>query len=354
MLRAITCCGASNKRPPELIAERIIEAVRQPVKLEQGSRPFACTVSVGIAVGERASADELLHDADLALYTAKAAGRDRAARFEASMQSEATSRRQVELELDEAIEGNQFFLLYQPILDLSSGDMVGVEALIRWQHPRRGLVNPDDFIPVSEETGQIMAIGRWVLEEACHQAAEWADAGHHMRMSVNVSAYQLDRDAFPGDVQRALRSSGLDPSALTLEITETALMRDVTGAAARLRAVRELGVKVALDDLGTGSSALAYLRKFEPDSMKIDRSFTAGMTDSKESSAIIHLIVELGKLLGIETLAEGIEEPEQLTQLQRVCCDQGQGYLFARPLDVPALERFMAEHRGASKTGALL
>jgi diguanylate cyclase (GGDEF)-like protein len=333
---------AADASPPELVAQRVIEAVRRPITFADGERPFACTVSVGIAVGERASADELLRDADLALYTAKSAGKDRVVLFASSMQSAAESRRRLELEIDEAIEQGQFFLQYQPIVDLESTAVVGVEALIRWRHPQRGVVAPADFITLTEETGQIMQIGRWVLEEACAQAARWAAAGHRIDMAVNVSAYQLDRDGFSDDVRRALNGSGIEPSRLTLEITETALMRDVPAASARLRGIRDLGVKVALDDLGTGSSALAYLRHFAPDSMKIDRSFIAGIANSPEAEAIVHTLVELGRLLEIETLAEGIEDGEQLARLRSEHCNQGQGFLFARPTDAEEIERLVA------------
>jgi diguanylate cyclase (GGDEF)-like protein len=338
--------SATRQEPPELVAERVINELRRPVKLEPGGRALTATVSVGVAIGQRAGADELLRDADLALYAAKATGRDRAVLFQASMQNAAQGRRHLELELAEAIEQEQFFLLYQPIIDLRSGEVVAVEALIRWQHPQRGVVAPDDFVSFAEETGQIRPIGRWVLQEACRQAAEWDAAGRPIGMAVNVSACQLDRDDLASDVVDALESSGIEPSSLTLEITETAVMRDVRGAAARLQGLRERGVRVALDDLGTGSSALAYLRAFAPDSMKIDRAFTAAMNGSPESAAVIRTIVELGRLLRIDTLAEGIEQPEQLAELREAQCDLGQGYLFARPLAPEELERYLQERDG--------
>jgi diguanylate cyclase (GGDEF)-like protein len=341
--------SATHNSPPELVAQRIIDAVRRPILLADGDRPFVCSVSVGIAIGARASADELLRDADLALYTAKSAGKDRAVLFDASMQSLAESHRRLELEVDEAIEHGQFFLEYQPIVELRTSGVIGVEALIRWRHPERGVVAPADFISLTEETGQITAIGRWVLQEACRQSAVWAAAGHRIGMSVNVSACQLDQDDFPEDVVRALASSAIEPSTLTLEITETALMRDVPAASKRLRGIRELGVKIALDDLGTGSSALAYLRHFAPDSMKIDRSFIAAIADSPESGAIVHTLVELGRLLGIATLAEGIEDAEQLTLLQGERCDQGQGFLFARPTNPKGIEHLLAPSSAAEE-----
>jgi diguanylate cyclase (GGDEF)-like protein len=334
--------SATHEAPPDLVAERVVEVMHEPVVLDGGETSLTCSVSIGVAVGPRASADELVRDADLALYTAKAAGKNRAVLFQASMQSTAEDRLRLESDLEVAVLEGQFFLLYQPILDLQSRGVVGVEALIRWRHPQRGIVLPEDFIPIAEETGRILSIGRWVIDEACGQAAAWDAQGHHMGMSLNVSAYQLDRDGFAEDVHRALEQSGIEPGSLTLEITETALMRDVEAAAERLTEIKALGVRIAIDDFGTGSSSLAYLRQFSADSLKIDRSFISGITDSKESAAIIHTLVELGKLLEIETLAEGIEESDQLSQLQREHCDQGQGFLFARPLDASGIERFLA------------
>ncbi len=339
--------SATRESPPDVVAERVIDAMREPVVLDGGERTFF-SVSIGIAIGQRASADQLLRDADLALYTAKGAGKDRAVLFQASMQSTAADRLAREVDLDAAVEGKQFFLLYQPIFDLVSQNVVGVEALIRWRHPERGIVQPDNFIPLAEETGRIVHIGRWVLDEACHQAAAWEAHGRRIGMSVNVSGYQLDRDGFAKDVQRALKESGIEPSSLTLEITETSLMRDVPAASRRLREIKALGVRVAIDDFGTGSSSLAYLRRFSPDALKIDRTFIAGITDSRESAAIIHTLMALGKLLDIETLAEGIEQPDQLTLLQHEQCDQGQGFLLARPLGVSEIERLLDSNAKSS------
>jgi len=332
--------SATHESPPDLVAERVIEAMREPVVLDDGERTFF-SVSIGIAIGQRASADELLRDADLALYAAKAAGKDRAALFQASMQDSAEDRAELEADLDDALEGEQLFLLYQPIFDLSTRRVVGVEALVRWRHPKRGVMEPDEFIPLAEETGRIVAIGRWVMDEACRQAAAWETHGHRIGVSVNVSATQLDRDGLAEDVRRALDESGIEPASLTLEIAETALMRDVPTASTRLEQIKALGVRVAVDGFGTGSSSLAYLRQLSADALKIDRTFIAGIASSSESAAIIHTLVALGKLLDVETLAEGIEEPGQLTQLRHEQCDQGQGFLLARPLDVNGIERLL-------------
>jgi diguanylate cyclase (GGDEF)-like protein len=344
--------SATLEAPPDLVAERLIEVMREPVVLDDGQTTFTFSVSIGVGIGLRACADDLLRDADMALYTAKAAGKDRAVLFQATMQRAASDRLALEADLGDALEREQFFLLYQPIVDLDSERIVGVEALIRWRHPLRGVVAPEDFIPLAEETGRIVPIGRWVLDEACRQGAAWEAKGIRLGMSVNVSAYQLDRDGFAADLLRALETSGVEPSSLTIELTETALMRDVGAASERLKKIKALGVRIAIDDFGTGSSSLAYLRQFSADSLKIDRTFIAEMGDSTESAAIIHTLVELGERLGIETLAEGIEEPGQLRQLRDERCDRGQGFLFAHPLDPKGVERFLRDGvaRGSAST----
>jgi len=211
--------------------------------------------------------------------------------------------------------------------------MTGVEALLRWAHPVRGVVVPEEFVPIAEDAGLIVPIGRWVIEQACRQAAAWAVTGHETEISVNVSARQLDDDTLIDDVRRALARSGLDARRLTLEVTETALMRDAAATAGRLRALKALGVRIAIDDFGTGYSSLAYLRQFAVDAIKIDRTFIHAVATSRESAALVQILVRLGKELRLETLAEGIEQHAQLIALQRQRCDRGQGYLFAPPLD---------------------
>jgi diguanylate cyclase (GGDEF)-like protein len=326
----------------ELVAERLLEVLRQPYDINGNiTRQLSITASIGVASGLRGDAVELLRDADLALYEAKAAGRNCYALFESGMQTAAQDRLTLEMELAEALENEQLFLLYQPTFDLQSESVIGVEALIRWRHPTREVIPPLEFIPIAEESGLIVPIGRWVLEEACRQAAVWHDQGHRIGMSVNVSGRQLDHDELIEDVRHALEHSRLDPNALTLEITETTLMRDAEATAQRLRELKQLGVRIAIDDFGTGYSSLAYLRQFPVDALKIDRSFIGGIAASKEAAALIRTLVQLGKTLQIETLAEGIEEPVQLKTLQREHCDHGQGFLFSRPLEVGAVEAFL-------------
>jgi diguanylate cyclase (GGDEF)-like protein len=326
---------------PELVAERACEVLAQPIALTHaGGRKLAITASVGIALGQQCTADELLRDADLALYEAKGAGKNRAVLFESSMQTAAQDRLTLEMDLKDALEEDQLFLLYQPTFDLESETITGIEALIRWRHPTRGVVPPLSFIPLAEATGLIVQVGRWVLRTACQQAVAWREEGIKLGLSVNVSGRQLDETDFVADVARIVGDAGIDPGTLTLEITETALMRDSDAAARQLRQLKRLGLRIAIDDFGTGYSSLAYLRKFPVDALKIDRSFIAGIASSGDSKVLIHTLVQLGKTLGLETVGEGIEQRAQLRHLQREQCDSGQGFLFARPLEpeaIPAL-----------------
>jgi diguanylate cyclase (GGDEF)-like protein len=339
--------GSSLDAGAELVADRILDVLRQPYE-PQGAitRRLTLTASLGVAMGVRASADELVRDADLALYDAKAAGRNRYSLFESIMQTTSQDRLTLEMDLAEALEDEELFLLYQPTFDLKTEAVTGVEALLRWEHPSRGTIQPDVFIPIAEESGLIIPIGRWVLQEACRQAASWHAAGHRLGVAVNVSARQLESDELIDDVRGALEDSQIEPETLTIEITETTIMRDATATAERLKALKRLGVRIAIDDFGTGYSSLAYLRQFPADALKIDRSFISEIASSPQSTALIQTLVHLGQTLNLETLAEGIEEQAQLETLQREQCDHGQGFLFSRPLDVEALEKFLgiAQH----------
>jgi len=329
--------GVTPDPGPSMMAERIRDTLREPFRVEgYDALPITVTASIGIATGHRNSAQELLRDADIALYRAKAAGRNGFALFEPAMQSAVVDRLELRSDLDTALRGGQFFLLYQPIVDLDGLGIHGVEALIRWRHPQRGIIPPDDFIPLLEESGQIIDVGRWVLHEACAQATRWHGDGRPLTVSVNVSMRQLESDRLVSDVQEALVRSRLGSSWLTLEITESTLMRDARVTVSRLRQLKEVGVNLAIDDFGTGYSSLAYLRQFPVDILKIDRSFVSDMDQSPDAQALIHTLVELGRTLGLVTLAEGIELGTQLEGLRAERCDAGQGYLFSRP--VPADE----------------
>ena len=280
--------GLSLAAGPELIAERLLEAFKEPFKLNgaEDTRVFV-KASIGIATGGRSSAEELLRDADIAMYRAKWGGKSRYLVFESGMQDEVQSRMEVEMDLQSALENDEFFLVYQPTFDLESMSPTGVEALIRWRRPGRGVVQPDEFIPLLEETGMIVEVGAWVLKEACAQGAKWQEAGHPLDLAVNVSALQLDTDDLLDHVDEALGSSGLDPSSLTIEITETTLMRNAEETARRLASLKDLGVRIAVDDFGTGYSSLAHLQQFPVDVLKIDRSFISQLAEGCEGEILL-------------------------------------------------------------------
>ena len=333
--------GASLAAGSGVVAQRVLDVLAAPFEIPASDAPLDVTASIGIAEGDRAHPGELLRDADIALYRAKAAGKHCAVTFDASMHEAVDHNRSIELDLHHALEDDQFFLLYQPTIDLMTGAVAGVEALLRWRHPERGTVQPDDFIPALESSGLIVPVGEWVLREACHQAEMWSRQGHRITMSVNISAVQLQRDRIMDDVHNALSASGFDPERLILELTETTLMLDVDATLIRLKLLKALGVNLAIDDFGTGYSSLAYLRQFPIDVLKIDRTFVTGMTETRESAAIVHTLVQLGKVLGLATVAEGIENEEQWERLKEEEVNIGQGFFFARPLDVEGVEQFL-------------
>jgi len=346
--------GMSLSSGPEMIAERLLEALKQPFELEGAEKNrLTVTASVGIAAGDRVSAEELLRDADIAMYRAKWDGKNRYVVFESGMQDAVQSRMELEMDLRVAFEHDEFFLVYQPTFDLQEMTPTGMEALIRWRSPVRGVVQPDDFIPLLEETGLICEVGAWVLREACLQGAAWRRNGYGVGIAVNVSARQLDTDEFVTEVRDALAQSGLEPGVLTIEITETTLMSNADETAQRLAQIKELGVRIAIDDFGTGYSSLAYLQRFPVDALKIDRSFISRISEDPEGETLIRTLVQLGKSLSIETLAEGIEQSSELSLLKEEHCDSGQGFLFARPLDLAASESFLRDWIGGSaSTGA--
>ncbi len=336
--------GLSLAAGPELIAERLLEAFKEPFTLSGADDTCVFVkTSIGIATGGRASAEELLRDADIAMYRAKWGGKNRYLVFESGMEDEVQSRLEIEMDLQGALESEEFFLVYQPTFDLQSMSPTGVEALIRWRRPGRGVVQPEDFIPLLEETGTIVEVGAWVLKEACAQGAKWQEAGYPLRVAVNVSALQLDTDDLLDHVSEALSSSGLDASALTLEITETTLMSNAEETARRLISLKSLGVRIAVDDFGTGYSSLAHLRQFPVDVLKIDRSFISQLAEGCEGEILLHTLVQLGKALSIETTAEGIERPQDLSLIKAEECDNGQGFLFTRPLSAQDADSFFRQ-----------
>jgi len=322
------------------IAARVLEAFEKPFQVRGAD--MSVTASVGVALGtlHGPDAELLLRDADVAMYRAKDGGRDRFEVFEESMLAHASERLSVENDLRRAISQGQLRLYYQPIVHLDTGVIAGFEALVRWQHPTRGLLPPLEFIPSAEQTGLIVPLGRHVLAEACMQAATWQAAYpgfESLRVSVNVSARQLVQQGWSDEVAQVLAESGLRPRQLVLEITESVLMNDTDTTALRLEELRRLGVRIAIDDFGTGYSSLGYLRRLPVDILKIDKSFIDGVAEGPHESALARAVVKLASTLRLEAVAEGISSRKQLVQLRRLHCPYGQGYYFSRPQPTAAL-----------------
>jgi diguanylate cyclase (GGDEF)-like protein len=321
------------------LAQRMIEALHKPIELDDFGPSFVLTASIGVAFGRYATPDDLLRDAQLAMVSAKAAGKDRYTLFNANMRTIIEGRAVLEVELNTALEEQQFFLRYQPIYDLHTRRVAGLEALIRWQHPAQGLLEQADFIPLAEETGLIVPIGRWALEEACTRAAAWDVTGHPIGVSVKVSAPQLNRDGFATDVRRALQQSGIEPSLLTLQIDETTLMRDIPAATRRLQELKQLGVCIAIDDFGgSGYAHQADLRQMPLDSLRVDRRSLAATEDEDYRSWLLEAILLVGRDLSLTVTATGIETSEQLAALQALGCTMAQGALLGGPASVEEVQ----------------
>jgi diguanylate cyclase (GGDEF)-like protein len=325
------------------VAERVIDAFGEPFDLL--GREVFVSASIGIAAGLD-EPEDLLRNADVAMYRAKRSQPGTYATFERSMHEAVVQRLELEADLRRVIDRDELVLHYQPIVDLVQGSVVGVEALLRWDHPQRGLVAPLQFVPMAEETGLIVALGRWVLDEACRRAATWrAELGASAPwVSVNISGRQLVDSGLARDVRAALAAADLPPEALAVEITETVLVQDVKLAVERLEELRRLGVLVAIDDFGTGYSSLRYLRRFPADLLKVAKPFVDGLADPKDA-ALVQTILGLGRSLGLVAIAEGIETDDQHRRLAALGCPLGQGYLFARPVLPDALDDLLRSGR---------
>jgi EAL domain-containing protein (putative c-di-GMP-specific phosphodiesterase class I) len=281
------------------------------------------------------------------MYTAKASGKNRVSVFEPTMHAAIVERHALSAELSRSLGQGELAVYYQPIVALSSAEVTGMEALVRWRHPVRGLIGPGEFVHLAEENGMILPLGRWVLSEACRQAAAWSRLGPTdppLTMSVNLSAQQLQEPTFVSDLRSILNESGLTPWQLVLEMTETVMFHDTTTTISRLEAIRDLGVRIAIDDFGTGYSSLGYLRRFRVDILKIAREFI-GPAESEEEWAFAGAIVALGRTLGLSIIAEGIEEPGQYRRLHELGCEYGQGYLFSRPQEADAMTEMLMAQR---------
>jgi diguanylate cyclase (GGDEF)-like protein len=333
---------AANLKPAEAsaLASRIVDVVGAPFDI--GGQQVVVGASIGIAMApaDGTDPDQLLKNADLALYRAKLDGRGTYRYFEAEMDARAQARRTLELDLRAAIARGEFELHYQPILDLRTNMVVSVEALVRWNHPERGRVNPLDFIPLAEETGLIVPIGEWVLRQACGEAARWP---RHVSVAVNLSPAQFKSRGLMSTIVNAVAISGLEPRRLELEITESVLLQDGEATLATLHGLRQFGVRISMDDFGTGYSSLSYLRSFPFDKIKIDSSFIKELATRNDSMAIVRAVTGLGKSLGITTTAEGVETSEQLTLLRAEGCSEIQGFLFSRPLPAAGIEQLLAQ-----------
>lgn len=331
--------GPAGAVEAEAVAARVVAAMRAPFAV--GGRDLAVTASIGIAVASPAHVDpaDLLRDADVALYRAKERGKARWAVFDPAMGAALRERAELEADLGRAAGNGEFWLAYQPVVDLATGAVVGVEALVRWQHPTWGLMQPGQFIPVAEETGQVELIGRWVLAKACRQARAWQERlADPPVVAVNLSARQFQRSDLVDVVAYMLRATGLDPRLLKLEITESAVMGNAEAAVATLRRLKALGVGLAIDDFGTGYSSLGYLRHFPVDALKIDKAFVAGLGRDAGDAAIAAAVIGLAHTLGLRVVAEGIETAEQVGLLRAMGCEQGQGYRFGHPQPAAAIE----------------
>jgi diguanylate cyclase (GGDEF)-like protein/PAS domain S-box-containing protein len=326
------------------VAQRLAQAIEAPVPIE--GQTYRITASIGIVLStpDHERPDDLLRDADIAMYRAKSEGKAGYALFDPAMQAEIVARLALERDLRGALERNEFHLHYQPLISLTTGRVSEVEALLRWRHPERGAVPADVFIPVAEESGLITPLGRWVLREACRQARIWVDQGSPLTVAINLSAREFQQADLAEVVAAALAECSLSPEFLRLEITERLAMRDANATIATLAALRALGVHLAIDDFGTGYSSLAYLRRFPVDALKIDRSFIAGLGTNAEDSAIVEAIAGLGRTLGLAVIAEGAETATQVAHLRALSCPLAQGYYFARPMGAAALgERLLAD-----------
>jgi diguanylate cyclase (GGDEF)-like protein/PAS domain S-box-containing protein len=330
------------------VAARILASLEGPFHLE--TKEVFVRASIGIASAEARTggpegAEELLRNADVAMYMAKEAGKGRYQVFEPAMHDTALQRLELKADLQRAVDNNEFILHYQPVIELETGRIEGLEALVRWQHPARGIVAPLDFVPLAEETGLIVPIGRWVLREACTQARRLQqdyETQPPLHMAVNLSARQLQRPEIVGEIAETLMQTQLDPASLVLEITESVMMQDMDLSIQRLAELKELGVKLAVDDFGTGYSSLNYIRRFPVDILKVDKSFVDGVNEGGEESALTAAIIELAGILKLRPVAEGIERADQLDKLLALHCDLGQGFYFARPLPIADVDGLLS------------
>ena len=345
----VLCDDLTDSQQAVSIAERIVTVLSRPFALDGTEAYTSASVGIAFTSDPDARAEDLLRDADAAMYRAKTSGRNGYEVFDEDMRTRAVVRLELESQLRRALERDELRVHYQPQVNLADDRIAGVEALVRWQHPDRGLLPPADFLPLAEETGLIADVDAWVLEQACAQAKAWSDAHptlHRLTMSVNISGRQLAQPGLARTVARVLTRTGLPPSRLCLEMTESVLMDDVGTASAALEALKRLGVQIAVDDFGTGYSSLAHLSRFPVDVLKVDRSFVAGLSDAAESWSMVAAVLSLSRALGLTTIAEGVEHEHQLGALRSLGCEVAQGYRFARPQPAEDIEEVLVHGLG--------
>jgi diguanylate cyclase (GGDEF)-like protein len=324
------------------ISKKILSSLAEPFSIEQKHLDISASIGVSTYPGDGQDAETLLHKADTAMYAAKKLGRNNCQFFRADMQARLLERQSLQGSLRHALSRNEFTLHYQPKIGLKTGEITGVEALLRWKHPTRGLISPLQFVPIAEETGLIVPIGQWVLLQACRQSRAWMDAGlPPVRMAVNVSAAEFMAKDFLSGVRAALISTGVDPHHLELELTETVLMRDAESAVRILHALKAIGVQLAVDDFGIGYSSFSYLQRFPLDALKIDRTFINEISAAGEGATILSAMIDIGLSLKHRVIAEGVETVEQLHFLQKKGCSEGQGYLFCHPIIAEKFAEFL-------------
>jgi len=334
--------NSKSLQDSSILCERILDHIEQPIFL--GKSEIKITASIGVVVEDPdyMNAEQYLRDADIAMYRAKELGKARYDYFNVEMRDTVVKRYKLEKDIRKALANHEFFLVYQPIVNLSDHNIMGFEALIRWQHPEQGLISPVDFIPVAENIGMIHEIGRWVLAEACTTYTELFKNNkslHNLSLNVNVSPVQLLRNDFPDEVRHVLQKTNFDPSSLALEITETAFINDQEIAAKQIENLKNIGVQIHLDDFGTGYSSLIFINLFKIDCLKIERQFISGMENDKQRN-LISAILALGEKLNLDVIAEGIEFEKQNDLLQDIGCLYGQGYYYSKPISsdrIPAL-----------------
>jgi diguanylate cyclase len=343
---AIMCEDIVDEQDAVAVAERVLRTFGLPFNLAHGETMSAASLGIALTADPDQDVEDLIRDADAAMYRAKESGGGRLMLFDEVTRQRALTRLHTERALRRAIEREEFRVFFQPEVSVESGAIVGLEALVRWEHPERGLLCPDEFISLAEETGLIIPIGSWVLRESCRRTQRWQDervSDEPLVVRVNISARQLGQNDLPAFVADVLDETGMEPSRLCLEVTESVLIEDPEASIKTLTALRRLGVKIAVDDFGTGYSSLEYLRRFPVDCVKIDRSFVRGLPHSSEDVAIVSAVIELGHALSLSVTAEGVETSEQLGNLQNAGCDTAQGFLFSRPEHPDVVERLLLE-----------